>query len=516
MRLQESTQRPQLNHSHTHLPIDNIYDATPSPANVRPRRSPEVEASPASLPGAASPSRDLVQDQKTRNQKSQPRQAGCAGAQQAKRDVAIDVGNPPSEATKATNTLTQGDKRKKPKQRPKPPLQFDEISQQLMEPQARPKIKPQTRSKAKAPQRPRMPIVSALRDSAQPSSPQATVPRKRGAGKCSQPKKKAKTAEAKEQQQTSLVDTSKQHPDPGKSSAPFKQQATRAKQIAKPPKASPRPKPDLPIPVKSPDPIVLSSDNDSDSDSVSALRGVRCRSIAKRRAETQMSLRGLETQSQTNRAHPSSLLGNNTHNQQRETLRAGDQIGYSIGGASATELVTWKPIDWFITETHLQDNGTHSDEHLRRHDATNSSTKDCRDEVENLQAGPRSNPSDNLPQRLHQLVDAMVKQLRSKEEAGHNIADVYRTKTAGCIDKIGNRQSQERKVLLETLAVDAAKFRDVVQQAKSTVSNDSRLREPDIREFERDTAERLAMYERATKSLQALHRQLLEGGGISG
>lgn len=110
----------------------------------------------------------------------------------------------------------------------------------------------------------------------------------------------------------------------------------------------------------------------------------------------------------------------------------------------------------------------------------------------------------------------MVEQLRSKEEAGHRVADVYRTKTAGCIDKIGSRQSQEQKTVLETLAVDAAKFRKVIQQAKNTVSSDSRSREPGIRELEQSTADRIEMYERAAMSLRALHRQLLEGGDICG
>lgn len=245
-RLEERSrvQQPQPSHSHAHLPIDNIYDATPSPTKPSAQRGHERETSlpdagqsfSAQLPHRATdkpgepiaqdddssappPSRshDLVQSQTKCVPKPPPLPAGHTG-------VTTQIGNPPLEAA-----TTLDDKRKRPKQRPKPPLQFDDISQQLMEPQIRPKTKPQPRSKAEVPEKPRMPIVSALRDSAQPLSPQVTVSRKRGAGKCSQPKKRAKTAAAKKQQRTPLASTAKQNPDPGMLSIPPKQQMKRVK-----------------------------------------------------------------------------------------------------------------------------------------------------------------------------------------------------------------------------------------------------------------------------------------------
>lgn len=110
----------------------------------------------------------------------------------------------------------------------------------------------------------------------------------------------------------------------------------------------------------------------------------------------------------------------------------------------------------------------------------------------------------------------MMRQLGSKEEAGHKVADVYRTKRAACIDKIRRRQSHERSVLAESLAVDGAKFREVVEEARNTVSSDRRLRDRGIRELQQSTAERLAIYNRATASLRALHRQLLNGTASRG
>lgn len=68
-------------------------------------------------------------------------------------------------------------------------------------------------------------------------------------------------------------------------------------------------------------------------------------------------------------------------------------------------------------------------------------------------------------------------------------------------------------MLLESLAVDAVKFGQVVERARSTVLKDSRLRERSIQELEQSTAERVVRYEKAATSLRALHRQLLEGGG---
>ncbi|KAF4509213.1 hypothetical protein G6O67_005497 [Ophiocordyceps sinensis] len=481
----EAVQRPRPIRNGVHIPIDNIYDATPPPSNVRSRRSPEQAASSASLPSIglaapiahqetskrnkrekpvaqsrrdaygsplASPSR---QGQKIRSQKSQPCQAGRAGAQQAEQDVAVE--------------------KKKPKQRPKPPLQFDEISHQLLDPQIRPKT---TALKTKPPQKPRMPIVSALRDSVQPSSPPVTVPRKRGAGKCPPPKKRAKAASTKRQQQTPVVDTAGQSPESDASWAPSKLRAKRASQVEKQREASPSPRADLSAPVKCPDlVVVVPSDSDSDSIASSVSAWVPARGAAKC-AVLPM-------------ASPLHVPG------ESERIPAVTPSDDFLPAAATPELT-------MPDKCH--------DERLRLGDETNPS-RNCRDKSQGLEEDSRPSPPDGLSKQLYRVVDALVRQLKSKEEASHRVAEVYRTNTARCIEKISNRQMEERKVLLESLAVDAVKFGQVVERARSTVLKDSRLRERSIQELEQSTAERVVRYEKAATSLRALHRQLLEGGG---
>lgn len=80
---------------------------------------------------------------------------------------------------------------KKRKQRPKVPLQFDETTHQ---------IKDAPREKKPSPPA-RMPIVNALRESAQPSSSPNTSSRKRAAPKRAQPKKKRKVMPLKERRE---------------------------------------------------------------------------------------------------------------------------------------------------------------------------------------------------------------------------------------------------------------------------------------------------------------------------
>lgn len=82
-------------------------------------------------------------------------------------------------------------KGKKRKQRPKAPLQFDESTHQ---------IKDAPREKRPSPLA-RMPIVNALRESAQPSSSPNASARKRAAPKTTQPKKKRKVMPLKERRE---------------------------------------------------------------------------------------------------------------------------------------------------------------------------------------------------------------------------------------------------------------------------------------------------------------------------
>lgn len=194
-------------------------------------------------------------------QSPRSRPAGDPGSQRVKDK------SQPSDAAQTTAPAQSG-RRKRPKQRPKSPLKFDDISQQLVEPQTRPD--------PKEPQKPRMPIVSALKNSPLLSSPHAAVSRKRGAGKCQQPRKKAKTTLTKKtprefQQSTARLDTAGRGSDPSKPSASSKQQEEH-KRAADQRNVAPRSDRHLPPSLVSLDPVVIiSSEGDSDSPSSPAI-----------------------------------------------------------------------------------------------------------------------------------------------------------------------------------------------------------------------------------------------------
>ena len=91
---------------------------------------------------------------------------------------------------------------KKRKQRAKTPLQFDETTQQLKEAPKQTKPAPPAR----------MPLVSALRESAQPSSSPATSARKKVVPKTTRPRKQRKTMPSKEPPQKPAPSRSKVAP----------------------------------------------------------------------------------------------------------------------------------------------------------------------------------------------------------------------------------------------------------------------------------------------------------------
>ncbi|PNY26917.1 Uncharacterized protein TCAP_03156 [Tolypocladium capitatum] len=142
-------------------------------------------------------------------------------------------------------------------------------------------------------------------------------------------------------------------------------------------------------------------------------------------------------------------------------------------------------------------------------DPKNGAEEASPDEGNGLESGQKANPPDNLSQTVHQLVDIMVKHLGSKKETGKGIADVYRTKIGGCIDRIQSRHMGERCSLAERLRHDGDKFITVVSNAKKAVEENSRTRDGAIGELEQSTTERRKLFERATSSLRAVHRQLL-------
>ncbi|PHH85284.1 hypothetical protein CDD83_657 [Cordyceps sp. RAO-2017] len=164
----------------------------------------------------------------------------------------------------------------------------------------------------------------------------------------------------------------------------------------------------------------------------------------------------------------------------------------------------------------LEEHRIHSEEHLINGRAVGGGGSGGRDNGQDPQADERGNPADDLSRQLHQVIGAMLKHLRSKEEAGHRIPEIYRTNTTGCVEKIGNRQGQERKALAETMRGDADKFRHVVGKARRAVVDNRRRWESGLAELQQTTDRRQAMYERAATSLRALHRQLLDGAEAKG
>ncbi|POR38503.1 Uncharacterized protein TPAR_01281 [Tolypocladium paradoxum] len=157
----------------------------------------------------------------------------------------------------------------------------------------------------------------------------------------------------------------------------------------------------------------------------------------------------------------------------------------------------------------LQDFSTLSDEPLVD-DPKNGVEEASPDKGSVLESDQKANPPDKLAQDLHQLVDTMMEHLGSKKETGQRIADVYRTKIAGCVDRIQSRHIGERRTLVGQLRHDGDKFGAVVQDAKKVVKQHSRTRERAIGDLQQSMTARRKLFERATSSLRAVHRQLLD------
>lgn len=259
--------------SSSHLPMDNIYDITPGRENrrrgvdadeVASKRMHQSMSNPCThetmqtsdQPGNSAAKTSSDDAGKPRDNKS------ALPSQHVEVLCSLPWKNPdgssavPSsdtvEASVAAMQNERGRKRKQRKQRPKPPLPFDNLTQKLRDQPAKPSPKG------------RMPIVSALQESVQPSSSPAAVPKRRAPAKRAQPKKKAKPA-PKAQKATPLVNEENGGSDLGKCLAPTKQPTKRGKQARKQNKVSPCLKPDAskPKPAALSEPIVVSSDSDS-------------------------------------------------------------------------------------------------------------------------------------------------------------------------------------------------------------------------------------------------------------
>ncbi|RDA94734.1 hypothetical protein CP533_6785 [Ophiocordyceps camponoti-saundersi (nom. inval.)] len=606
----------------THLTPDNIYDITPPPHTSQESPEPHAKANAARRREAHPP----VQEQRAQHANKRP-ERGDTKAQSrtanTKRHVkqVRDLGNREPELPKSSRIHQAGsgatqakadagklDKVRKRKQRPKTPLQFDETSR-VKEAQSR----PSTQGKQKL----RMPIVAALRESAQPSSSPSVVPRKRGAANNQQPRaKKARTIlvatqERKGQNATTCSVTNKKEPV-----------ATDHPTLRN--QASPSPD----VAVTTTGPITVFSDDDGkfpqlpatnaalDSGNgdfmvpveVSALSpsgikddaihtGARVERVSNRklldpkdRNDESDQVAGAEKQV----ASPVCLRGrlperpesHRGRQQSRSVRRASRHYSVSIHGspvpanhvepcrgpaiaaepaksikdrpppkfldssqlrAAAADISSWRaewlqggrsaddaacrpvqqrdtlkePLQGVPRDVRaeilasLREHDALREEQVRRRHGTDGPGQGC-DKDTSPRGDERDSLPDNLSRQLHQVVNTMLQHLRSKEEAGRKVVEIYRRKTSGCIEKIRNRQKQERRVLEEAMLVDGDKFSQLINKARSVVARGSQSRATDMRELERKTAERQASYDRAMASLRGLQRQLLQGNEESG
>ncbi|PHH73811.1 hypothetical protein CDD80_3544 [Ophiocordyceps camponoti-rufipedis] len=639
-------------HNTSHLPLDNIYDVTPPPANQQ-AADPRPTANAARRRGAFQPARkQLGLRTSQEGTGAQPRstdakalacrasehsekepdlhqEAGLANISRTKETAESAEGstNLTTGVTQAKDDADQADKGKKRKQRPKPPLQFDEAS----------RVKEtQTRPPAHATQKPRMPLVGALRDSAQLSSSPNVVLRKRGAANNKQPRaKKAKVAPAAAQKPKKTTAAKRQ--------APGKQQTAKAERPLRKNNASASAQPTVA------DTIVVSSEAEADfakspssnddedplflpqittppprrveyseplatassphhmikaivdvdwSDNVQAVAAetsrkgedathrklLDSRDETKRLAGAQKRRLSATSPPSTGVVGPERKMSRQGGNQGRPARRASRNYSVSVNGsplpanhvgsdheaaapaeatssikdcpppkflnqsqmkAAAAEITSWRK-DWLQRLRTADDEARrpkqqqetataplqgvpgdvraqilaslreHDEGNRRRQGATRSGQDGHGHDGDDGQADERGGLPDNLSQQLHQVVNTMLRHLKSKEEAGHKVAETYRRNTSGCIEKIGSRQKQERRALTEAMRLDGDQFGQVVRKARSVVKRDSLSRAAGMRELEQKTAERQATYERAMESLRGLHRQLLQGSGDSG
>ncbi|KAF4589714.1 hypothetical protein GQ602_003603 [Ophiocordyceps camponoti-floridani] len=637
----------------SHLPLDNIYDVTPPPANQQAADS-RPTANAARRRGAFQPVRKQLGLQTSResiglqprstnakelrasepsekepNLHQEAKRANSSRAKEAAESVEGDS-NLTSGVAQAKDDAAQADKGKKRKQRPKQPLQFDEAS----------RVKEtQTRPPAHATQKPRMPVVSALRDSAQLSSSPNLVLRKRGAANNKQPRaKKAKATPAAAQKPKKTTAAKRQ--------APGKQQTAKAErplrknnasafaqpaaadtivvsseveaEFAKspsidaapvngdedplflPPVTTPPPRrveySEPLAPASSPHHMIKAVVDVDWSDNVQAAGAetrrdgedaTHCklpdsRDETKRLAGAQKRRLSATSPPSTGVVGPERKMSRQGGNQGRPARRASRNYSISVNGSplpanhvesdheaavpaeatssikdcpppkflnhsqmkvAAAEITSWRK-DWLQRLRTADDEARRPRQQqetataplqgipgdvraqilasLREHDEGNrrrqGATRSGHDghDGDDGQAEERGGLPDNLSQQLHQIVNTMLRHLKSKEEAGHKVAETYRRNTSGCIEKIGSRQKQERQALTEAMRLDGDQFGRVVRKARSVVKRDSLSRAAGMRELEQNTAERQATYDRAMESLRGLHRQLLQGSGDLG
>ncbi|PFH63439.1 hypothetical protein XA68_10030 [Ophiocordyceps unilateralis] len=647
-------------HGPAHLPMDNIYDVTPPPAKTQQAAESKPTANAARRRGAYQPARErlALQSDKSNaeestgaqsrpanakrslnkvpepvNKASELHQASPANTGRAKPTVSAEGSNLIFEADQPEADAAQTDKGKKRKQRPKPPLQFDETNR-VKEAQSRPS--------ARAPQKLRMPVVSALRESIQPSSSPNVVTRKRGAANNKQPRTKKAKATCATQKQKPMG--AAKRPAPVKQRAECTTQQNEASSSAEPA-------------VTTPDPIIISSDGDDgfaippssdqalgnddeepvflpeatflsppgagvsnplasvsssqylaraivDADFLDATQAVDAGS--RQHGEEVASRKLLDTRDRSDGVGrpagaqkrtlsdtsppsieampPERKISRQDRQQGRPSRRASRNYSVSIHGSplpanhttsdhgpaiiagtansikdcpppkflnrsqlkAAAEEVSSRRADWLqrvrVAEdearrpTEPRDTATapplqgipgdvraqilaslreHDEENLRRCGGADGPGQDCGDK-DDAQVDERDRLPDNLSQQLHEVVNTMLRHLRSKEEAGHKVAETYRRNTSGCVEKIRNRQKQERRALMEGMRLDGDKFGQVVRKARNVVNRERQSRAAGIRELEQNTAERQATYDRAMASLRTLHRQLLQGNEDSG
>lgn len=104
-----------------------------------------------------------------------------------------------------------------------------------------------------------------------------------------------------------------------------------------------------------------------------------------------------------------------------------------------------------------------------------------------------------------------MKNLTSKEGPIEGLPDIYRAKTLDIVGQIQINYVREQDGLRQTCSDDVHRFTQGVQHVKSAIERNNQDRERTGGGFEETMANRRHLYDRATISLQSMHRQLMRG-----
>ncbi|KAI5463683.1 hypothetical protein BGZ63DRAFT_423008 [Mariannaea sp. PMI_226] len=137
------------------------------------------------------------------------------------------------------------------------------------------------------------------------------------------------------------------------------------------------------------------------------------------------------------------------------------------------------------------------------------------DKEQDLRAPQKSIASaDMFAQKLHDVVDAMLRHLKTKEETVYRSARTYAKSGLDCVEKIEQKRSREQHVLAETWRSDGDKFIQILDGVRREVHTTGRKREEELKRLEEKNAARRMLFQKAKTSLRALHGRLLEANSV--